>query len=68
MPFRAYYLSPEGDRWRDLSEEEIRAGYESRQGLVFGLEMERYGLQPSLGPGDDKSGIITYTGGTTNGS
>ncbi len=36
MPFRAYYLSPEGDRRRDLSEEEIRAGYESRQGLVFG--------------------------------
>jgi hypothetical protein len=36
MPFRPYYLSPEGDCWRDLSEEEVGAGHESRQGLVSG--------------------------------
>jgi magnesium transporter len=35
MPFKAYYLSPQGDLQRDLSEGEIRAAFESKQGLLW---------------------------------
>ncbi len=35
MPFKAYYLRPEGELKRDLSEEEVRAAYESKQGLLW---------------------------------
>ena len=35
MPFRAYYFTAEGDLRRDLGEEEVRAAYESRQGLLW---------------------------------
>ncbi len=35
MPFKAYYLTAEGDLRRDLGEEEVRAAYESRQGLLW---------------------------------
>ena len=35
MPFKAYYLSPKGDLKRDLTEEEIKAAFESKQGLLW---------------------------------
>ena len=35
MPFKAYYLSPEGDFRRDISETEVRTAFESRQGLLW---------------------------------
>ncbi|HEY55663.1 MAG TPA: magnesium/cobalt transporter CorA [Dehalococcoidia bacterium] len=35
MPFKAYYLSPKGDLKRDLAEKEIKAAFESRQGLLW---------------------------------
>ncbi|HJX70241.1 MAG TPA: hypothetical protein VJ441_04015 [Dehalococcoidia bacterium] len=35
MPFKAYYLSPEGNLQRDLTGEEIKAAFESRQGLLW---------------------------------
>lgn len=35
MPFKAYHLSPTGDLRRSLKEEEIRAVYESREGLLW---------------------------------
>lgn len=35
MTFKAYYLSPDGDLRLNLSEEEIRQAYESRQGLLW---------------------------------
>lgn len=35
MPFRSYYLSPEGDFRRDLNEKEIRAASKSKQGLLW---------------------------------
>jgi magnesium transporter len=35
MPFKAFYLTAEGDLRRDLGEEEVRAAYESGQGLLW---------------------------------
>ena len=35
MPFKAYYLSPEGDFRRDISEAEVRTAFESRKGLLW---------------------------------
>jgi len=35
MVFKAYYLNPEGDLQRSLSEEDIRAAFESKQGLLW---------------------------------
>jgi magnesium transporter len=35
MPFKAYYLNPQGDLQRDLNEEEVRAAFESKQGLLW---------------------------------
>ncbi len=35
MPFTAYYLSPEGKLQRDLTEKEIKAAFESKQGLLW---------------------------------
>lgn len=35
MPFKAYYLTPEGDLRRDISEAEIGAAFESKQGLLW---------------------------------
>lgn len=35
MPFKVYYLSPEGDLRRDLNEKETRAAFESKQGLLW---------------------------------
>lgn len=35
MPFTAYYLSPEGELKRQLSEPDIRAAFESKQGLLW---------------------------------
>jgi len=35
MSFKAYYLSPEGDLKRELTAEEIKAAFESRQGLLW---------------------------------
>jgi len=35
MPFTAYYLSPEGALRRGLSGEEVRAAFESKQGLLW---------------------------------
>jgi magnesium transporter len=35
MPFTAYYLSPEGTLQRDLSEKDIKAAFESKQGLLW---------------------------------
>ena len=35
MPFKAYYLSPQGDLRRDLNEGEVRAAFESKQGLLW---------------------------------
>jgi len=35
MPFKAFYLTAEGDLRRDLKEEEVLAAYESRQGLLW---------------------------------
>lgn len=35
MPYKAYYLSPEGELRRDLEEGEIKAVYESRQGMLW---------------------------------
>jgi magnesium transporter len=35
MPVRAYYLSPDGTLQRDLSEEQIKAAFESGKGLLW---------------------------------
>jgi Mg2+ and Co2+ transporter CorA len=35
MPFKTLYLTAEGDLRRDLSKEEVRAAYESGQGLLW---------------------------------
>jgi magnesium transporter len=35
MPFKAYYLSPEGDFKRDLTAKETKAAFESKQGLLW---------------------------------
>ena len=35
MPYKAYYLSHEGDLLQDLSEEEIHARFASRKGLLW---------------------------------
>lgn len=35
MPFQAYYLSPDGNLQRDLTEAEIKAAFESKQGLLW---------------------------------
>jgi magnesium transporter len=35
MPFKAYYLSPEGDLKCDLAAEEIKAAFESKKGLLW---------------------------------
>jgi len=35
MAFEAYYLSPEGDLRRGVSETEVRAAFESRRGLLW---------------------------------
>ncbi len=35
MPFKGYYLSPEGDLKRGLTAEEIKAAFESGQGLLW---------------------------------
>jgi magnesium transporter len=35
MSFKAYYLSPEGELKHDLTAEEIKAAFESRQGLLW---------------------------------
>lgn len=35
MPFKAYYLSPEGDLKCDLNEEQVRAAFESKQGVLW---------------------------------
>jgi magnesium transporter len=35
MPFSAYYLSPDGDLKRDLTEAEIKTAFDSRQGLLW---------------------------------
>jgi magnesium transporter len=35
MSFKAYYLAGEGDLRRDISKEEARAAFESRQGLLW---------------------------------
>jgi len=35
MPFTMYYLSPEGELKRQLSEPDIRAAFESKQGLLW---------------------------------
>jgi magnesium transporter len=35
MPYQAFYLSPEGELRRDLHEEEIKAAYESKQGMLW---------------------------------
>ena len=35
MPFKGYYLSPEGDLKRELAAEEIKAAFESGQGLLW---------------------------------
>ncbi len=32
MPFKAHYLSPEGHLQQDLSEGEVRAAFESKEG------------------------------------
>ena len=35
MSFKAYHLTVEGDLRRDVSKEEARAAFESRQGLLW---------------------------------
>jgi magnesium transporter len=35
MSFKAYYLSPDGQLRRDLSEEQVRDAFESKQGLLW---------------------------------
>ena len=35
MPFKAYYLSPEGTLRKELGEKEVRAAFESGQGLLW---------------------------------
>ncbi len=35
MPFQAYYLNPQGTLQRDPSEDEMRAAFESKQGLLW---------------------------------
>jgi len=35
MPFQAYYLRPDGNLQRDLTEAEIKAAFESKQGLLW---------------------------------
>ena len=35
MPCKAYYLSPEGNLQRELTGEETKAAFESRQGLLW---------------------------------
>lgn len=35
MPFTAYYLNPEGNLQRDLDDAEIKAAFESKQGLLW---------------------------------
>lgn len=35
MPFKAYYLTPEGDLRRELSKEDVQAAFESKQGLLW---------------------------------
>lgn len=35
MPFKGYYLTPEGELRRNLGEEEVRAAFESKQGLLW---------------------------------
>jgi magnesium transporter len=35
MPFKAYYLSEEGELRRDIGEADIKAAYESRRGLLW---------------------------------
>jgi magnesium transporter len=35
MPCQAYYLSPEGELKRDLSKEEIKTAFESKEGLLW---------------------------------
>jgi magnesium transporter len=35
MPFTAYYLSPDGSFKRDLTEAEIKAAFDSKQGLLW---------------------------------
>ena len=35
MPFKAYYLHPDGDLRRGLGEGEVRAAFESKQGLLW---------------------------------
>jgi magnesium transporter len=35
MPFTAYYLSPDGNLKRDLTEAEIKAAFDSKQGLLW---------------------------------
>jgi len=35
MPYIAYFLSPEGEFRKDLSEEQIRDAYDSRQGMLW---------------------------------
>ena len=35
MPIKAYYLAPNGNLQRDLTEEEIMRAYESKQGLIW---------------------------------
>jgi len=35
MPFQAYYLSPDGKLQQDLSEADIKAAFESKQGLLW---------------------------------
>ncbi|MFC1909253.1 magnesium/cobalt transporter CorA [Chloroflexota bacterium] len=35
MPLRAYYLTPDGTLQRDLNEEQIKAAYESGEGLLW---------------------------------
>jgi len=35
MPFKAYYLTPDGKLQRDLTEKEIKKAFESKQGLLW---------------------------------
>jgi len=35
MPWRAYYLKPDGTLQRDLSEEQIKTAFESKEGLLW---------------------------------
>jgi magnesium transporter len=35
MPFKAYYLTPEGELQRDLTEKEIKKAFDSKQGLLW---------------------------------